>query len=63
MSIYFWDRFLVHLCLDIFWLKDESLEDSKNIPVQDIIAKDIAENYSYQYCTFFSPLLPLLLAI
>lgn len=45
------------------WLRDESLEDSKNIPVPDIIAKDIAENYSYKHCTFFSPLLPLLLAI
>ena len=41
---------------NIFWLRDESVEDSKNIPVQDIIAKDIAENYSYKYCTFFSPL-------
>jgi type I restriction enzyme M protein len=30
--------------LDIFWLKDESLEDSENLPSPDIIAKEIAEN-------------------
>jgi type I restriction enzyme M protein len=30
--------------LDIFWLKDESLEDSANLPDPDILAKDIAEN-------------------
>jgi type I restriction enzyme M protein len=30
--------------LDIFWLKDESLEDSENLPPPDIIARDIAEN-------------------
>jgi type I restriction enzyme M protein len=30
--------------LDIFWLKDDSLEDSANLPEPDIIAKDIAEN-------------------
>lgn len=30
--------------LDIFWLKDESLEDSENLPSPDIIARDIAEN-------------------
>jgi type I restriction enzyme M protein len=30
--------------LDIFWLKDDSLEDSENLPDPDIIAKDIAEN-------------------
>jgi type I restriction enzyme M protein len=32
------------LSLDIFWLKDESLEDSENLPDPDIIARDIAEN-------------------
>lgn len=32
------------LSLDIFWLKDESLEDSENLPNPDIIARDIAEN-------------------
>lgn len=30
--------------LDIFWLKDESLEDSENLPAPDILAKNIAEN-------------------
>ncbi len=30
--------------LDIFWLKDESLEDTENLPAPDIIAKDIIEN-------------------
>ncbi|MDP2767839.1 MAG: class I SAM-dependent DNA methyltransferase [Candidatus Methanoperedens sp.] len=30
--------------LDIFWLKDESLEDSENLPEPDVIARDIAEN-------------------
>lgn len=30
--------------LDIFWLKDESLEDSENLPKPDAIARDIAEN-------------------
>jgi len=30
--------------LDIFWLKDESLEDSANLPDPDIIAAEIAED-------------------
>ncbi len=30
--------------LDIFWLKDESLEDSENLPSPDLLASDIAEN-------------------
>jgi type I restriction enzyme M protein len=30
--------------LDIFWLRDESLEDSDNLPDPDIIALEIAEN-------------------
>ncbi|MEA1943877.1 MAG: class I SAM-dependent DNA methyltransferase [Euryarchaeota archaeon] len=30
--------------LDIFWLKDESLEDSENLPDPDTLAVDIAEN-------------------
>ena len=30
--------------LDIFWLKDESLEDSENLPDPAVIARDIAEN-------------------
>lgn len=30
--------------LDIFWLKDESLEDTDNLPEPEVIAADIAEN-------------------
>lgn len=30
--------------LDIFWLEDEGLEDSENLPPPDIIAKEIVEN-------------------
>ncbi len=30
--------------LDIFWLKDESLEDSENLLNPAVIARDIAEN-------------------
>jgi len=30
--------------LDIFWLKDESLEDTENLPDPQVIARDIAEN-------------------
>ena len=30
--------------LDIFWLKDESLEDSANLPSPDILAREIADN-------------------
>lgn len=30
--------------LDIFWLKDESLEDSENLPAPEIIGRDIVEN-------------------
>jgi type I restriction enzyme M protein len=30
--------------LDLFWLKDESLEDSANLPAPDIIAGEIVED-------------------
>jgi hypothetical protein len=30
--------------LDIFRLKDESLEDSENLPAPDLLAKDIVES-------------------
>lgn len=30
--------------LDIFWLKDESLEDSANLPDPDIMAEEIVED-------------------
>jgi type I restriction enzyme M protein len=32
------------LNLDIFWLKDESLEDASNLPSPDVIAAEIVEN-------------------
>ena len=30
--------------LDIFWLRDDSLEDSANLPDPDVVAREIAEN-------------------
>ena len=30
--------------LDIFWLQDESLEDSANLPSPDILAAEIVED-------------------
>lgn len=30
--------------LDLFWLKDESLEDSANLPPPDVIAQEIMED-------------------
>jgi len=30
--------------LDIFWLRDESLEESSSLPEPDVLAKDIADN-------------------
>ncbi len=30
--------------LDIFWLKDDSLEDSDNLPAPEILAREIADN-------------------
>ena len=30
--------------LDIFWLKDESLEDLENLPEPEILAAEIVEN-------------------
>ena len=30
--------------LDIFWLKDDSIEDSANLPSPDILAREIADN-------------------
>ena len=29
--------------LDIFWLRDESLEDSDNLPGPDVLAREIVE--------------------
>ena len=33
--------------LDIFWLKDESLEEMENLPEPDIIASEIVENLEF----------------
>jgi type I restriction enzyme M protein len=33
-----------NVSLDIFWLKDESLEDSANLPDPNMIAAEIAED-------------------
>ena len=30
--------------LDIFWLKDDSLEDSANLPDPDVLAQEITED-------------------
>ena len=30
--------------LDIFWLRDDSLEDSENLPPPDVIAAEIVED-------------------
>jgi len=30
--------------LNIFWIKDESLENSENLPDPDILAQEITEN-------------------
>jgi type I restriction enzyme M protein len=30
--------------LDIFWLKDKSLEDSDNLPEPDVLAQEIADD-------------------
>jgi type I restriction enzyme M protein len=30
--------------LDILWLKDESLEDTENLPAPDVLAAEITEN-------------------
>jgi type I restriction enzyme M protein len=32
------------LNLDIFWLKDKSLEDSENLPGPDVLAQEIADD-------------------
>ncbi|QXE21634.1 type I restriction enzyme EcoKI M protein [Richelia sinica FACHB-800] len=32
------------MSLDIFWLKDESLEDSENLPTPDVLALEISED-------------------
>ena len=31
-------------CLDIFWLRDESLEDTADLPAPDVLAAEIMED-------------------
>lgn len=38
--------------LDIFWLKDESLEESENLPEPDIIAREIVEDLQIPLLNF-----------
>jgi type I restriction enzyme M protein len=40
--------------LDIFWLKDESLEDTENLPHLDILAQEIVENLQAALVQFSS---------
>ena len=40
------------LNLDIFWLKDESLEDSANLPDPDVIAAEIVEDLQVALAQF-----------
>lgn len=30
--------------MDIFWLRDESLENSTNLPARDVLAQEIADH-------------------
>ncbi|MDY0091768.1 MAG: class I SAM-dependent DNA methyltransferase [Candidatus Vecturithrix sp.] len=38
--------------LDIFWLKDDSLEDLEHLPTPEIIAQEIAENLQVAFAQF-----------
>jgi hypothetical protein len=38
------DRLLTKASLDIFWLRDESLEESDNLPDPDVLAQEIVED-------------------
>ncbi len=40
--------------LDIFWLEDESLEDSENLPAPEVLALEIAENLEAALAQFTS---------
>jgi type I restriction enzyme M protein len=40
------------LNLDIFWLKDEALEDSANLPDPDVIAQEIVEHLQVALAQF-----------
>ena len=39
--------------LDIFWLRDESLEESANLPEPDLIAAEVAEHHQVALNLFF----------
>ena len=43
---YGYDEILLRdkVSLDIFWLRDKSLEDSANLPEPDVLAAEIAED-------------------
>ena len=40
--------------LDIFWLRDESLEDTENLPDPDVLAQEIMENLEAALMQFSS---------
>jgi len=40
--------------LDIFWLRDESLEDSENLPAPEVLAQEIVENLGVALSEFQS---------
>lgn len=40
--------------LDIFWLRDESLEDSANLPNPDVLATEIVEDLRSDLAQFKS---------
>lgn len=47
--------------LDIFWLKDESLEDTENLPEPEVLAADIVENLQAaleQFSSIYEELAP-----
>ena len=41
--------------LDLFWLKDDSLEDSENLPEPDVLAQEIVEDLEAALVQFKSP--------
>lgn len=46
LGTFTYDELLVRdkVSLDIFWLKDESLEDNANLPAPDVLATEIMED-------------------
>jgi type I restriction enzyme M protein len=40
--------------LDIFWLRDQSLEDTDNLPPPDVIAEEIVEDLEAALSEFAS---------